>query len=501
MKAVRVRFAPSPTGYMHIGSLRTALYNYLFAKHHQGVFILRIEDTDQSRFVEGAVENIISTLNWAGIPPDEGPEFGGAAGPYLQSQRLELYKKHAYALVQSGHAYYAFDSAEEIEAMRQSQKARNETVQKYDRHAMKNSLTLGESEWRRLIENGTPYVIRLKVPENVTIAFDDLIRGSVRIDTYEIDDQILLKSDGFPTYHLANVVDDHFMEITHVIRGEEWLSSVPKHVLLYQYFNWQMPILAHLPLIKNPDGSKMSKRDGLMADEHGHIRKVDADVSTYIKAGYEKEALLNYIALLGWNPGEGDERQIFSLADLVHEFSLERVNKAGAIFDLEKLRWLNGEHLRMRSDADIADKARQVFIEHQQPVPADDYLLAVVRLMKTRIRFVSDIVTVSSYFFTDPTDFDEKGVNKSWKPGTWQLMSALYTRLSDLASFTAPAIETVLNQVAEETRVSASKLIHPTRLILTGVTAGPGLFELMEVLGQAVVLKRFQRGLQALPKI
>ena len=316
MSTVRVRFAPSPTGYLHVGGLRTALYNFLYARKHHGVFILRIEDTDRTRYVEGAVENLMNTLHWAGLTFDEGPGVGGDCGPYIQSERLAVYREHAEQLVREGKAYYAFDTPEELEEMKAAQE-KQRLMPKYDRRALR----LTPEEIRRKLADGVPSVIRLKVPDDTSIVLDDTIRGRVEFQSAMIDDQVLLKSDGYPTYHLANVVDDHLMGVTHVIRGEEWLSSTPKHVILYQDFGWTMPEFAHLPLLLNPDRSKLSKRQG------------DVAVEEYRQKGYLPEALVNFIAFLGWNPG--DEREIFSLQELIQEFSLERVGKSGAVFSIE----------------------------------------------------------------------------------------------------------------------------------------------------------------------
>ena len=336
---VRVRFAPSPTGFLHIGSLRSALYNYLFAKHHGGVCILRIEDTDRTRLVEGAIEEQIASLAWAGVTFDEGPHVGGDYGPYIQSERFDLYREYGMKLIESQHAYYAFDTSEELDEMRQRQQAAG-IAPKYDRSVMRNQFTLGEQETQRLLDEGAEYVIRLTIPHNEDIRFTDAVRGDVVVQGREVDDQILLKSDGFPTYHLANIVDDHLMGITHVIRGEEWLPSTPKHVILYRAFGWEAPTFAHLPLLLNPDRSKMSKRHG------------DVMVSDFRDKGYFADAMVNYVALCGWNPGT--EQEVFSHDALIEQFSLERVGKAGAIFDYKKLDWMNSEYLKQRDPADLA---------------------------------------------------------------------------------------------------------------------------------------------------
>jgi len=496
---VRVRFAPSPTGFFHIGGLRTALYNFLFARHHQGVFILRIEDTDRERFVPGATENLQSALRWAGIEPDEGPEQGGAYGPYFQSQRTEIYQKYAALLLQQGHAYYAFDTAEELEAMRQQAKQQGDFHAKYNagrRMHMRNSLTMTPEQVNEALAQKQPYVIRLLVPQDRKFNVHDIVRGSVTFDSREVDDQVLIKSDGYPTYHLANVVDDHLMEISHVIRGEEWLSSVPKHLLLYEYFDWQPPALAHLPLIFNPDGTKMSKRDIQSLDELP-AGKVDPDVASYTKKGYETAALLNYIALLGWNPGEGDERQVFTLEELIERFSLERVNKSAAIFDLKKLNWLNKEHIMRRSPASLALENREAVLQ-TAPV-SEAYLEQVVALLHERLYFSRDVLKIGAYFFHDPDTYDPAVVKKRWEADSAKIILEFSAEISKLDVFTSTAIEAALRHVAEKNGVAATKLIHPVRLAVTGVGVGPGLFDLLALLGKETVVRRLQNAAARIP--
>ena len=384
---VRVRFAPSPTGFLHVGGLRTALYNYLFAKNRNGQFVLRIEDTDQSRKVEGAVENLIATLDWAGIRFDEGPGRGGDCGPYVQSERLSIYREHAEKLVDQGNAYYCFCTPQRLEEVRKRQTAMK-LAPSYDRHCR----DLPASETQRKREAGESCVIRMKVPVGGETTFDDIIRGKVTIANKVLDDQVIIKSDGFPTYHLAVVVDDHLMKISHVIRGEEWLSSTPKHVMLYGYFGWALPQFAHLPLLLNPDKSKLSKRQG------------DVAVEEYRAKGYLKEALVNFVAFLGWNPG--DEREIFSLEDLVREFSLERVGKAGAVFNVEKLNWMNFQHLRQKPDAEVLAMLKE-YLGSQSTAGqnnfSDAYLLEVIGAMRERANFVREFVEKSPYFFEAPS--------------------------------------------------------------------------------------------------
>lgn len=479
MSTVRVRFAPSPTGYLHVGGLRTALYNYLFARKHRGSFILRIEDTDRNRYVEGAVENLVRTLHWAGLAFDEGPGAGGDRGPYVQSERLTLYRDHAEQLVREGKAYYAFDTQEELEAMKAEQEQRHLTP-KYDRRALR----LTPDEIQRRLAGGDAHVIRLKVPDDTTVAVEDIIRGRVEFASEMIDDQVLLKSDGYPTYHLANVVDDHLMGVTHVIRGEEWLSSTPKHVILYQCFGWDLPVFAHLPLLLNPDRSKLSKRQG------------DVAVEDYKQKGYLPEALLNFIAFLGWNPG--DDREIFTLDQLVEEFSLERVGKSGAIFSMEKLNSVNKQYLRTASEARLADLIRPRLQAHGLAVPDDQYLSGVIGLMKERATTLEEFVTGCTYLYTDPLAYDEDARKKNWKPESAGYLRAVSPPLDALTHFGASDIEECVRSVAEQNGVGTGKVIHPLRLAVSGTAKGPGLFEMMALLGKSTCLRRIDRAVTTL---
>ena len=479
MSNIRVRFAPSPTGSLHVGGLRTALYNYLFARRNGGVFLLRIEDTDRTRYVDGAVEGLVKTLRWVGLDFDEGPDVGGSFGPYIQSERLDLYKQHALQLVASGKAYYAFDTPEELEEMRKAQE-KMRIPPKYDRRALK----LSPKEVEEKLASGIPAVIRMKVPEATTVAFDDIIRGRVEFASDRIDDQVLMKSDGYPTYHLANVVDDHLMKISHVIRGEEWVSSTPKHVLLYQYLGWDLPKFAHLPLLLNPDKSKLSKRQG------------DVAVEDYRARGFLKEALLNFVALLGWNPG--DEREIFQLEELVKEFSLERVGKSGAVFNVEKLDWTNVQHIRRKSDEELLDLAIPSLEEAGIKNVDRGYALRVVGLMKERLNKVSDLATFGRYFFVDPDKYDEDSRKKNWKPETREYLKDIADGLGGLSSFSEENIEEVVRSVSGRRQIGASSLIHPLRLALTGISIGPGLFALMAALGKDRCLRRIEHAITSL---
>ncbi len=472
-KQVRTRFAPSPTGYLHVGGLRTALYNYLFSKHQNGKFILRIEDTDQTRKVEGAVENLIETLKWAGIDYDEGPDRDGGYGPYTQSQRLNIYKDYAKQLIEKGHAYYCFCTPERLDEIRKKQLAAKLNPS-YDKYCAR----LSKEETQKRVANGEKHVIRMKVPTDGELMFEDMIRGNVTIAYKMLDDQVLIKSDGFPTYHLAVVVDDHLMNITHIIRGEEWLSSVPKHILLYKYFGWEVPVMAHLPLLLNPDKSKLSKRQG------------DVAVEDYRSKGYLKEAILNFIAFLGWNPG--DDREIFFIDQLIKEFSLERVGKSGAVFNIEKLNWLNQQHIKLKTNEDLA-----IFVKpHLQTAGLinieNKYLLNVISLMKERMIFPQDFVENSIYFFKEPEVFDETAISKHWEKETSQYENLLCERLESLNEYNKTSIEDTVRKLSEELKIKTSKLIHPTRLALSGRQTGPGLFEMMEVLGKEIVVKRLR---------
>lgn len=470
---IRVRFAPSPTGYLHVGGLRTALYNYLFAKHQNGKFILRIEDTDQSRKVEGAVENLIQTLKWAGIDYDEGLDKDGGFGPYVQSQRLPIYQKHAKELVQQGHAYYCFCSAERLAEVKNKNKELKLPFS-YDRHCR----NIVPEEAQRRVDAGAPHVIRMKMPLEGELTFEDVIRGKVTIGFNVLDDQVLIKSDGFPTYHLAVVVDDHLMGITHVIRGEEWLSSTPKHILLYQFFGWELPVMAHLPLLLNPDKSKLSKRQG------------DVAVEDYRNKGYLKEALVNFVVLLGWNPG--DDREIFSMEQLVQEFSLERVGKSGAVFNVEKLNWLNQQHLRLKTKEALASMMKPMLAAKGITIEDDDYLASVIELLKDRLTFPQDFLNIAEYFFVDPNNYEEAAIKKNWTAETPARVRQLADVLDALSVFTHDSIETALRSLAEQLQIKTSQLIHPTRLAVSGKSAGPGLFEMMAVMGKDIVVRRLR---------
>jgi glutamyl-tRNA synthetase len=472
---VRVRFAPSPTGYLHVGGLRTALYNFLFARHHNGQCILRIEDTDRTRLVENATENLISSLSWAGVEFDESPVKGGDFGPYIQSERLDIYKEHAKLLIESGSAYYAFDTPEEIEAMR-SRLAQAKLDPKYDRMNMKNSFTLDKSKVDELIASGTPFVIRLKVPDE-EVQFSDIIRGEIAVHGRDVDDQVLMKSDGFPTYHLANVVDDYLMKITHVIRGEEWLPSTPKHILLYDAFGWQKPQFAHLPLLLNKDKSKLSKRQG------------DVAVEDYIRKGYFKETVVNFVALLGWNPS-GD-REIYNMNELIESFNLEKVNKAGAVFDIQKLEWMNGMYLRAMDEKYLLEELKSILIASDISESFDDeYLSKVIHLFRERVTFVHEIPHVADYMFAKPGQYEEDYMNKYWKPEVRPHIEGLFEMLNSTENFNHDALYPASKEYAESRGIKLKDIIHPLRLMITGKSAGAGMFETMEALGKEECISR-----------
>lgn len=482
MNTIRVRFAPSPTGYLHVGGLRTALYNYLFARKNNGKFILRIEDTDRNRYVEGAVENLINSLKWCGLDYDEGPDVGGNFGPYMQSQRLDIYKKYAQQLIDNGHAYYCFCSPERLKALKEEQERQKLPQAKYDKHC----LNLSKEEIQNKLGNGEQFVIRLNVQPNQRIIFEDIIRGVVEFDSNNIDDQVLIKSDGYPTYHMANVVDDHLMEISHVIRGEEWLSSTPKHILLYDFFGWEKPKFAHLPLLLNPDRSKLSKRQG------------DVAVEDYRAKGYLKEALVNFVALLGWNAG--DDKEFYYMDELINNFSLERVNKSGAVFDLQKLNWLNAEHLRKMEDNKILPLLKNYLstTEFNLNKFSDEKLLQIIGAMKERVTFIHEFVESCKYFFEEPEEYEQKSIEKNWKEETPNHLNKLKDEFEKLINPTKEDYEKVFSKVAEELNIGKGKLIHPLRLAVSGQSTGPGMFDLLFILGKDEVLKRIQKAIESI---
>jgi len=506
-RKVRVRFAPSPTGPLHIGGVRTALYNYLFAKQHQGNFILRIEDTDRTRFVEGAEIYILESLAWCGIQIDEGVIEGGKYGPYRQSERKDIYRKYAEQLINDGTAYYAFDTAEELNIMRETlkkEKASNLSYSYAIRDKMKNSLNMSADELNIRLESEEPYAIRIKIPVNETIFVHDLIRGEVRVHTSELDDKVLYKSDGMPTYHLANVVDDYLMDISHVVRGEEWLPSAPLHVLLYKYLGWTevMPQFAHLPLLLKPDGNgKLSKRDG---DRLGFPvfplnwkDPVSQEIfSGYREAGYLPEAFVNILAFLGWNPGT--EKEIFSMEELIHEFSLERVGKAGAKFDPEKAKWFNQETIKNTDNNKLAELVKAIIISrgHKYDV---DYVSHVWRLLKERVTLIPDFWATACYFFEAPGSYEEKIIQKKWKTNTNDLIEQLTNRFVKLKDFDAAILENTFKEFLLEKELSIGVVLFPLRYIISGVTSGPSVFDILSLIGKEESLNRIRNFLLQFP--
>jgi glutamyl-tRNA synthetase len=506
MKAVRVRFAPSPTGALHIGGVRTALYNYLLARQTNGTMILRIEDTDQARYVPGAEEYIIQSLKWAGIIIDEGVGVGGPYAPYRQSERKEIYIKYANQLIDNGFAYYAFDTEQELEAMRERLKAANVAVQQYNsitRTQMRNSITLPPEEVKTLISSGVPYVIRLKVPRKEEIRLNDLIRGWVNVHSSQVDDKVLLKSDGMPTYHLANVVDDYLMKITHVIRGEEWLPSAPLHVLLYRFLGWEqeMPQFAHLPLLLKPDGNgKLSKRDavkfGFPIFPQTWKDDSTGEISVgYREAGYLPEALINFLALLGWNPGT--EKELFTLDELIREFSLERINKAGARFDIQKAQWFNQQYLRAKSEEQLADYLLESLAAEKVSCPRDK-ALKVAAVMRDRITFPSDIWELGKFLFFPPGSFDENVVNKKWNEDVVKVLSAFKEAVATSSEFNSTVAKSTLEQVTSSLGIATGKILQALRVALTGAAGGPDLMMVMEIVGKEEVVSRLDTALKTI---
>ena len=519
LNKVRVRFAPSPTGPLHIGGVRTALFNYLFAKKHKGTFILRIEDTDQNRYVEGAEAYIIESLNWLHLNFDEGPEVAASIGmtnkgPYRQSERKAIYKEYIQQLLDSGNAYYAFDTPEKLDFHRKDHEEKGKTFiyNWHNRLKLDNSLSLRAEDVRQRIDSGTPYVIRFKSPENETLVLHDLIRGEIRIDTNILDDKILFKSDGMPTYHLANIVDDHLMEISHVIRGEEWLPSMALHVLLYHAFGWEAPEFAHLPLILKPEGKgKLSKRDG---DKMGFPvfpllweDPVTRDVSRgYREDGYFPEAVVNMLALLGWNEGAGSEKEIYSLQELIQVFSLEHVSKSGAKFNPEKTKWFNQQYLQLKSDAELASLFLPVLTNEikqsynnktitssQDPRTDLDYVAKVVGLIKERATFVTDFWELGSYFFCSPTDYDEKAVKKAFKEDTGDLLRELVNILKNIDDFRSEKVSETVKSWITAKEIGFGKVMMPLRLSLVGSLQGPDVFEIAALIGKDETIKRIEK--------
>ncbi|KGL62416.1 glutamate--tRNA ligase [Polaribacter sp. Hel1_85] len=502
---VRVRFAPSPTGPLHIGGVRTALYNYLFAKKYNGTFVLRIEDTDQTRYVANAEQYIIGALEWCNIPFDEGPGKNEKFGPYRQSERKELYKQYADQLIKTGWAYYAFDTAEQLDGYRKGHEAEGKTFiynwHNREKGRLVNSLVLTEEEVQAKINAGENYVIRFKTPQDELLRMNDEIRGDIKIDTNTLDDKILFKGDGMPTYHLANIVDDHLMEITHVIRGEEWLPSMALHVLLYRSFGWNAPKFAHLPLILKPVGKgKLSKRDG---DKLGfpvfpleYTNEVSGDVSRgYKEDGYFSDAFINMLAFLGWNPGT--EQEIFSLENLIESFDLKRVSKSGAKFSPDKAKWFNQQYMQTKSDVELTDLYLPILSE--KGITKDkEFVLKVVAAIKERAVFVNDFWGLSSFFFETPTEYDAKASKKNWKEGTPDLMNELITVISSIKDFSSENTEKEVKEWISGKEIGFGKVMQPLRLSLVGKLAGPHLFDIITMIGKDETIKRLENAVSKL---
>ncbi len=495
--SVRVRFAPSPTGPLHIGGARTALFNYLFAKQHGGTFILRIEDTDQVRYVAGAEEYIQDSLEWLGLVPEEGPRTGGKYGPYRQSERKEIYFKYALQLIEHGQAYYAFDTPEELEGMRAEHEAAGETATKYDAHIrmmMRNSISLGEERTQELLAKGTPYTIRLKVPHDQVIGFEDTIRGPVNFATAELDDRVLIKTDGLPTYHLANVVDDHLMEITHVIRGEEWLSSTAHHVLLYMAFGWTetMPKFAHLPLILKPTGQgKLSKRDGAQfgfpvfpLDWHDPSGEF---FQGFREFGFLPEALINFLALLGWNPGT--EQEIFDLNGLTAAFSLDHVSKSGARFDFDKALWFNQQYL-LNADPERIATLLSPMLDHRGVHVEHQYLIQVCTVYRERIKTVSDLTKATEYLYGEIPEYDTDAIGKMWSAELATHFQTLAGLIETESDFTAEHLRVLITSYVKSNGLKMGNVLQMLRTAISGSPSGPDVYQMLELLGREKVVAR-----------
>ena len=508
MSKVRVRFAPSPTGPLHIGGVRTALYNYLFAKKNGGKMILRIEDTDQKRYVDGAEQYILDSLEWCGIHLDESIIHGGKYGPYRQSQRKEIYRPYAEQLVNNGFAYYAFDTAEELTLMRERMKKAGVTSPQYNsvtRSTMKNSLSLSDDEVKKRLNNEEPYVIRIKMPRNQEVKLFDVIRGWVVVNTNKMDDKVIFKSDGMPTYHLANVVDDYLMKISHVIRGEEWLPSAPLHVLLYEYLGWksQQPQFAHLPLLLKPDGNgKLSKRDG---DRLGFPvfplnwkNPETGEISLgYKEGGYLPEAFINMLAFLGWNPGTPQE--IFSIDDLCETFTLDRVGKSGAKFDFDKTKWFNQQYLRSKSKLELAEML-QVILKKNDISAELNYVANVCQQLKERATFIKDMWSEGKYYFQPPKSYDDKVIRKKWDNDIKDVLNELKIELTELVDFSAENIETIFKLFLEKKKIKMGVLLPVLRVSLTGLAMGPSLFNIAELIGKKETLFRIDTAIKKITK-
>ena len=506
MNKVRVRFAPSPTGGLHLGGVRTVLFNYLFAKHHGGEFVLRVEDTDQSRFVEGAEDYIVRCLEWCGIEPDESPQKGGPYEPYRQSERKHFYYQYAQQLIDSGHAYYAFDTPEELDRMRQEYKNDANPTPQYDhqiRMQMRNSLTMPAEEVVELLAKGTPHVIRIKMPADTVVKFQDMIRGEVTFDAGLVDDKVLMKADGMPTYHLAVVVDDYLMKITHAFRGEEWLSSSPVHILLWKYLGWEqsMPQWAHLPLILKPDGhGKLSKRDG---DRLGfpvfamdwHDPRSGETNNGFKEIGFLPEAFVNILAVLGWN--DGTEQEIFSMEELIAKFSIERVHKGGAKFDYEKAKWFNHQYLLRKENIELVPLVRP-YIEQHRLQPNDEMLETVIGLIKERCHLLSEFWEQGHFFFKTPETFNTAAISDKWSDAKTEFFQSWISQLDTVGEWSSAALEANFGEATTDKGLKKGELMLPLRIMLVGDKYGPGVFQIAEVIGREETERRVDAVLRQL---
>ncbi len=502
--SVRVRFAPSPTGPLHIGGVRTALFNYLFAKKNNGKFILRIEDTDQTRYVAGAEEYIKKSLNWLGLSFDESPDKQGKFAPYKQSERREIYKKHVQILLDNQKAYYAFDLPEELDEMRKKLQEQKSSVQQYNaftRNEMKNSFTLSKEEVQQKIDAGEPYVIRFNMPVNQIIEVNDIVRGKIKVNTSTLDDKVLFKADGLPTYHLANIVDDHLMEISHVIRGEEWLPSMPLHILLYQAFGWTPPLFAHLPLILKPNGKgKLSKRDGVQGGFpvfplDWKSAENDEVSSGYREAGYLPQAVNNMLAFLGWNPAT--DKEVYSIDELTQLFDLNKVQKGGAKFDPDKTKWFNQQHWKTVSTKKLAIDF-QDFLKEKNINAEINFVEKIVGLVRDRAVFEKDLWTLSDFFFVAPKEYNAKALKKNWKAPTPEIVKSVLDIISKTENFTSKNIENEVKTWIEENKLGFGKVLNPVRLLIVGNTSGPHLFDIIELIGKKEFVSRIETGLKTL---
>lgn len=504
-QSVRVRFAPSPTGPLHIGGVRTALFNYLFAKKHKGTFVLRIEDTDQSRYVPGAENYIIEALSWLNIPFDEGPNNEGAYGPYRQSERKEIYKNYVQQLLDTNKAYYAFDTPEELQLQRENYEKEGKTFiyNWHNRNTLSNSLVLSKEEVEAKIASGTPYVVRFKMVENGdkenTLSTTDLVRGTTAFNLNLLDDKVLFKSDGMPTYHLANIVDDHLMEISHVIRGEEWLPSLPLHISLYQALNWTAPQFAHLPLIMKPVGKgKLSKRDG---DKMGfpvfplEWKTQQGEVfSGYREDGYLPDAVVNMLALLGWNPGT--EQELFSLSELIQQFDIERVNKSGAKFDPEKTKWFQNQYLQQLDSETLVAQFSKYLQQKQVNIPSN--IAEITEIIKERATFIPDLWDQGNFFFEAPTSFNEKAAKKAFKEGTSEILEQVLTLIESTSVFTSENLSTTIKEWITNQEIGFGKVMMPLRLALVGEMKGPDVFDIAALLGKEETCNRLKFAIEFL---